>query len=105
MMRNKPKDLFPIRTVASLTGVNSITLRAWEKRYGLIKPVRTAKGHRLYTQEDIDLINEVVELLAKGMPISQVSRAMRQRSEIVVDDQSDSWRGFQSRMISAISSL
>ena len=59
MAQNKPQienasaeeELYPIRTVSSLTGVNSITLRAWERRYGLIKPVRTPKGHRLYTQK------------------------------------------------------
>jgi len=65
-MEPKTQNLFPIRTVSSLTGVNSITLRAWEKRYGLITPVRTAKGHRLYTQANIDMINEIVDLLARG---------------------------------------
>ena len=64
--------LFPIRTVSELTGVNSITLRAWESRYGLIEPVRKASGHRLYTQEHIDLINRVVGLLDRGMRIGQV---------------------------------
>ena len=39
--------------VSSLTGVNSVTLRAWERRYNLIRPQRTAKGHRLYTQRDV----------------------------------------------------
>jgi len=47
---------FPIRVVSSETGVNAITLRAWERRYGLITPKRTAKGHRLYTEQDIRLI-------------------------------------------------
>jgi len=101
-MQTKPQNLFPIRTVASLTGVNSITLRAWEKRYGLIKPVRTAKGHRLYTQENIDLINEVVGLLGKGIPISQVSHALMQRHDQAEDSASDVWRVFLNRMISAI---
>ncbi|HWT28549.1 MAG TPA: MerR family DNA-binding transcriptional regulator, partial [Methylophilaceae bacterium] len=41
------KDAFPIRTVAALTGINPITLRTWERRYGLIAPIRTPKGHRL----------------------------------------------------------
>ena len=69
-------ELFPIRTVASLTGVNAITLRAWERRYGLIKPVRTDSGHRLYTQVDIDTIHQVVALLDKGVAISQVRNAL-----------------------------
>ena len=38
----------PIREVARITGVNAVTLRAWERRYGLIVPHRTAKGHRLF---------------------------------------------------------
>jgi len=29
------EGLLPIRTVSSLTGVNSVTIRAWERRYGL----------------------------------------------------------------------
>ena len=103
MMENKAQNLFPIRTVASLTGVNSITLRAWEKRYGLIKPVRTAKGHRLYTQQNIDMINYVVALLAKGIPISQVSRSLQQRHEAESESDGDPWRENLNSMISAIS--
>ena len=41
------EELFPIREVARLTGVNPVTLRAWERRYGLIQPTRTESGHRL----------------------------------------------------------
>ena len=78
---SKAEGLYPIRTVSSLTGVNSITLRAWERRYGLIKPVRTPKGHRLYTQNDIDLIQQVLELLDKGISIGQVCQLKTHISE------------------------
>jgi DNA-binding transcriptional MerR regulator len=40
-------EKLPMRTIASLTGVNPITLRAWERRYGLVQALRTPKGHRL----------------------------------------------------------
>lgn len=67
------KALFPIREVARLTGINPITLRAWERRYGLIEPVRTESGHRLYSQEHITLIQKALKLVNdKGVPISQV---------------------------------
>ncbi len=46
----------PIREISRLTGVNSVTIRAWERRYGLIKPLRTNKGHRLYCHADVELI-------------------------------------------------
>ncbi len=69
--------LYPIREVAERTGVNPVTLRAWERRYGLIKPARTPKGHRLYSEHDIDLIRKVIAMLETGIPISQVRNALK----------------------------
>ncbi|MCA1898692.1 MerR family DNA-binding transcriptional regulator, partial [Shewanella putrefaciens] len=43
--------LLPIGEVSSITGVNAVTLRAWQRRFGLVIPERTPKGHRLYTAE------------------------------------------------------
>ena len=71
------QENYPMRTVAAITGVNPVTLRAWERRYGLIKPARTAKGHRLYSHRDIELVNRVVRLLDRGISISQVSSSLR----------------------------
>ncbi|MBR2513306.1 MAG: MerR family transcriptional regulator [Halomonas sp.] len=76
-MSNKathPPDtpLYPIREVSRLTGVNSVTLRAWERRYGLIRPQRTPKGHRLYAQDDITRIERILQWLNRGVPVSQV---------------------------------
>ena len=56
-MASEPK--YPIRDVSRLTGVNPVTLRAWQRRYGLVVPARTAKGHRLYSDEDIALIQQI----------------------------------------------
>ena len=97
--------LFPIRTVSELTGVNSITLRAWESRYGLIEPVRKASGHRLYTQEHIDLINRVVGLLDRGMRIGQVKAEIMSGSEsesTIGEEKQDNWRRYINGMIAAI---
>ncbi len=63
----------PIRTVSSMTGVNAITLRAWERRYGLIRPVRTPKGHRLYSHQNVEQIRRVLALVERGVPISRVA--------------------------------
>ncbi|MDX1442138.1 MAG: MerR family transcriptional regulator [Gammaproteobacteria bacterium] len=96
-------DLYPIRTVSSLTGVNSVTLRAWERRYGLIKPQRTPKGHRLYSREDIDLINRILALLDKGVSIGQVRDALERQEAAQEDGQSgDAWSRYRGRMIAAI---
>jgi DNA-binding transcriptional MerR regulator/methylmalonyl-CoA mutase cobalamin-binding subunit len=106
---HKPQDqagrLFPIRTVSDLTGVNAITLRAWETRYGLIEPIRKSSGHRLYTQEHIDLINRVVGLLDRGMRIGQVNREALSGSTIgseLAEESTDHWQQFINGMIAAI---
>ncbi|QBQ54059.1 MerR family transcriptional regulator [Nitrosococcus wardiae] len=67
-----PEALYPIREVALRTGANPVTLRAWERRYGLIKPRRTPKGHRLYSEADINLVHRIITLLSSGLAISQI---------------------------------
>lgn len=95
--------LFPIRTVSQITGVNAITLRAWERRYGLIKPVRTAKGHRLFTQQDIDFIQRVVELTEKGVSIGQVRATLMGETPAQGQDvELDSWAVYRRRMLNAV---
>jgi len=59
-----------------MTGINPVTLRAWERRYGLIKPQRTPKGHRLYTEADIARIQSILGLLERGIPISQAGQVL-----------------------------
>ena len=100
-----PKDLdqqFPIRTVSEMTGVNAVTLRAWERRYGLIQPVRTPKGHRLYTQNDVTLINNIQRRLADGLAISKIARDITQRDTDDSDSPADTWTHYRQRMIIAI---
>jgi len=70
------EQTIPIREISRLTGVNSVTLRAWERRYGLIKPLRTNKGHRLYRHEDVALIKKIQIWLARGLAIGKVSELL-----------------------------
>ena len=74
-------SMVPIRTVASLTGVNPVTLRAWERRYNLLRPTRTAKGHRLYSMADVELIRQVLTLLEGGMSIGQVQTVLQSETD------------------------
>ncbi|MCL1089990.1 MerR family transcriptional regulator [Shewanella profunda] len=64
--------LLPIGEVSAITGVNAVTLRAWQRRFGLVIPARTPKGHRLYTPDNIQEIHEINTWLAKGVAISKV---------------------------------
>ena len=98
--------LYPIRTVSSLTGVNSVTLRAWERRYGLIRPQRTAKGHRLYTREDIERIQRVVSLLNQGISIGQVKPLVEDvtapSAQLAQPVHADEWQRYRARLLRAI---
>ena len=69
-------DQLPIRTLAALTGVSAVTLRAWERRYGLLTPLRTASGHRLYTHEHVERVRRALALVERGVPISRVREAL-----------------------------
>jgi DNA-binding transcriptional MerR regulator/methylmalonyl-CoA mutase cobalamin-binding subunit len=70
------QEVYPIRTVSTLTGVNPITLRAWERRYGLIQPTRTPTGHRVYTRTDIDTVHRVLALMEEGVAIGHMREAL-----------------------------
>ncbi len=107
MNNTKPREtaLYPIRTVSDLTKVNPITLRAWERRHGLFEPVRKDSGHRLYTQEHIDLIIRVVGLLDRGMRIGQIKTQLEaENAAHMTSDQviNDTWKRYIDRMIAAV---
>jgi DNA-binding transcriptional MerR regulator len=70
------EDLFPIREVARLTGVNPVTLRAWERRYGLIVPMRTESGHRLYSMSDIERVRSILGWIERGVAVSKVAKIL-----------------------------
>ena len=70
------QTLYPIREVARLTGINPVTLRAWERRYGLIQPTRTESGHRLYSVSDIEAVREVMGWLERGVAVSKVAELL-----------------------------
>jgi len=114
------EGLYPIRTVSEVSGVNSITLRAWERRYGLFKPKRTPKGHRLYSDKDIQRIQQVLELLAKGVSIGRVAKALKEaqpatnfsnvlskesQSSNVKDLTNTEWKNYQELLITKINTF
>ncbi|MEL7400054.1 MAG: MerR family transcriptional regulator, partial [Pseudomonadota bacterium] len=69
---NRFSGHYPIREFARITGVNPVTLRAWERRYGIVQPQRTEKGHRFYSEADIQRVNNILYWLEQGYPVRQV---------------------------------
>jgi DNA-binding transcriptional MerR regulator len=60
-----------IKAVAQETGLKPVTIRAWERRYGLPQPGRTAGGDRRYGARDVALLKWLVARQAEGVAISQ----------------------------------
>ena len=66
--------MYPIKKVVSMTGINAMTLRAWERRYQPIEPKRDSNGYRSYSLQDIDKLTLMVKAKEQGHSISQISK-------------------------------
>ncbi len=95
--------LYSISKVSERTGVPSVTLRAWERRYGLLKPERTDSGHRLYCEADIDTIHKIISFIAKGVAVSKVRGLLDLEITIVAEGTAKGvWQDYRQQMILAI---
>ena len=72
---------FNLKAVVNETGLKPDTLRAWERRYGLPNPERTAGRHRLYSQYDIDTLKWLVARQEEGLSISRAVKLWYQFKE------------------------
>lgn len=94
----------PIREVARLTGVNAVTLRAWERRYGLIVPHRTPKGHRLYSNAHVERVLTILTWLNRGVSVSQVRQLIDQQQAPAPSLEND-WAQLSQNLLQAITTL
>jgi MerR family transcriptional regulator, light-induced transcriptional regulator len=62
---------YRIKSVAALTGLTTSTLRAWERRYGLVSPSRTSGGYRVYSDDDVARLTRIKSLLDNGFKVSE----------------------------------
>lgn len=62
-----------IHRVAKLTGLSRDVIRVWERRYGLVKPLRSANRYREYTDEDVALLRFLKEELDRGQTIGALA--------------------------------
>lgn len=92
---------FPIRELSLKTGVNSVTLRAWERRYGLLKPKRTGKGHRLYDQGDVLRVEGILRWIQQGVAVSKVRALLDQGDAPENITLSNEWLEWQVALVAA----
>ncbi|MGD8486623.1 MAG: MerR family transcriptional regulator [Chloroflexota bacterium] len=68
--------MYSIKQASIRSGVSVPLIRAWERRYGVVRPQRTASGYRLYDERAIATLVRVRELTESGWTASEASRAV-----------------------------
>lgn len=66
--------MYSIKAVSQATGLSIETLRAWERRYQIVAPVRDGNGRRAYQPDDVIRLRKLREATEKGHPISRLAR-------------------------------
>ncbi len=76
---------YNIKAVAQMVGLLPVTLRAWERRYGLPSPERGGQGYRLYSEHDLQTLRWLKTQIDAGMNIGQAARKLMQLRESGMD--------------------
>lgn len=68
-----PSPLIRIGELSRRVGVSEHTLRAWESRYGLLRPTRSAGGYRLYSPRDEAVVRRMTTLMTAGLSAAEAA--------------------------------
>ena len=67
---------YRINVAAEMSGVSEGLIRAWERRYGVLKPKRTPSGYRAYTEGDISVLKRLKQLTEEGVSIAEAVKLL-----------------------------
>ena len=71
------RNYFTIRDAAKKAQVPEYTIRYWEQKFRLLRPLRLSSGHRRYTQADVDTLLEIKDLVfVKGYSLDGARKAL-----------------------------
>ena len=71
-------QMYRIHRFSKLTGLSTHVIRAWEKRYGLVQPVRGVNRYRLYNDEDVRLFRYLKTHVDQGISIGELAEIGRE---------------------------
>lgn len=91
---------YTIGEVAERCAINPVTLRAWQRRYGLLKPQRSEGGHRQFDEEDIQRIEEIKRWIKSGVSVSKVKALLEGEENKVATD--DKWTALREEMMTVL---
>jgi MerR family transcriptional regulator, heat shock protein HspR len=75
------RPLFMISVAAELAGMHPQTLRLYERR-GLVRPQRTAKNTRRYSEHDVERLQRIQELTELGLNLAGVERVLAMEEQL-----------------------
>jgi len=78
---DRTRGVFAISVAADMVSMQIQNLRVYERR-GLVDPDRTAGGTRLYSQDDIERLRRIRDLLADGLNLAGIARVLRLEEEV-----------------------
>lgn len=71
--------MYSIKKASEMLGIPTVTIRAWENRYGVVSPYRSSGGHRLYSESDLDILRWLkLQIEEKGLKIGEAVVQLRQ---------------------------
>jgi DNA-binding transcriptional MerR regulator len=74
--------LYGIAQVSRLTGLKPFVLRYWESEFPMLEPVKGKTGHRLYREQDVELVKKIKTLLYdEGFTIAGARRHLQELAE------------------------
>ena len=84
------RGVYGISVASELSGIDPQTLRLYERR-GLLSPARTDGGTRRYSDDDLDLLQQINELVAQGINIAGIAQILhlQHRNTDLESDNSD----------------
>ena len=79
------RTMYTIKEASARTGVGTSLIRAWERRYGVVKPTRAASGYRLYDDATLQVLLAMRLLVESGWTASEAARAIG-AGEVALDE-------------------
>ena len=72
--------MYTIKRAAQLTGISLSTLRAWERRYGVVSPARSDGRYRLYSDADLRALGIMASLVNEGWSAREAAAETKERT-------------------------
>jgi len=81
--------MYSIKAVSQATGLTVETLRAWERRYGIVVPNRDPTGRRVYRADDVLRLRRLREATERGHPIGRLAELSEESLAQLLNDAPD----------------